>query len=288
MVNLFPHLSTTTKQELSGIVDRIKSVAQPEKIILFGSYAKGKNVQDQYNKGETTYEYVSDYDILVLYKETEKEYFEIEDQILRTYEYKAPLSLIILHIDVVNNQLAHGDYFFSEIINEGIVLFDAGTTELVTPKKLTDREKKEKVKANFQFYFDNGCEFLELAKTSLANSTASGKKPNLAAYLLHQATEAFYSMLLLVYSGYKPKAHNLDKFRKLIKQLAIEITEVFPIEEEDKNELYLFDLLKRSYIAGKYKREFEVSYNEVEELVVRLTKLKEVSYDLCKAKIVTL
>ena len=35
-------------------------------IILFGSYARGEWVEDIYTEGHITYEYISDFDILVL------------------------------------------------------------------------------------------------------------------------------------------------------------------------------------------------------------------------------
>lgn len=282
------HLPPENQQELSDIVSRIKSVAEPEKIILFGSYATGKNVNDQYTKEDTKYDYVSDYDILLLYKDTDLEYYEIEDKILQTYEYKAPLSLIILHVDAINNQLSVGDYFLEEILEKGVLLYDSGSTTFVIPQKLTSEEKVNKVKADFEFYFSNGAKFLRHATIELEDSEAEKGNPNLAAYFLHQATESFYSMMLLVYSGYKPKAHNLDKFRKLIKQLAVEITEVFPIIENDKYELYLFDLMKRAYISAKYKRSFVVSYQDVQDLIKRVTHLKNITQRLCIQRITNL
>lgn len=282
------HLPIRNQQELASIVDKIKTVAMPEKVILFGSYATGKNVNDKYVKDATTFNYVSDYDILVLYKQTDLEYFEIEDRILNTYEFEAPLNLIIQQIDAVNNRLSVGDYFLDEILVKGIILYDSGTTHFVEPKQLSADEKIEKVKAYFEFYLDNGNQFLELAIDGFKRVKASNKRANLIAYLLHQATESYYSMILLVYSGYKPKSHNLDKFRKLVKQLSTEITEVFPIVEKDKHELFLFDLLKRAYIGGKYKRDFEVTYQDVEDLIVRVSRLREVAEQLCKERIAAL
>lgn len=257
----------------------------PEKIILFGSYATGKNVNDRYVKDDTTFDYVSDYDILILYKNTELEYYEIEDKVLQTYEYKAPLNLIIQHIGAVNNKLSNGDYFFKEIISSGIILFDSGKTSFVTPKILSKEELKNKAEDDFSFFFTNGSKFLQHAIIDFEDSKARGEKPNLAAYFLHQATESFYSMLLLVYTGFKPKTHNLDKFRKLNKQMAVEITEVFPLTGNDRRDVFLFDLLKRAYIGGKYKRDFEVNYQDVDDLIKRVIKLKEVAEQLCRLKI---
>jgi len=259
----------------------------PEKIILFGSYATGKNVNDRYTEDATTFDYVSDYDILVLYYETELEYYEIEDKVLQTYKYKAPLNLIIQHIGAVNNKLSNGDYFFKEIIDSGILLFDSGNIDFVPPKTLSNEELRRKAKDDFEFFFSNGSKFLQHAIIDFENSKARSEKPNLSAYFLHQAAESFYSMLLLVYTGFKPKTHNLDKFRKLNKQMAVEITEIFPLHVQDKREVYLFELLKRAYIGGKYKRDFEVSYKDVDDLILRVEKLKEVTERLCNLKMNT-
>lgn len=288
MNNSLSHLPQANQKELSDIVERIKSVAIPEKIILFGSYATGKNVDDHYIKDNTIYDYVSDYDILVLYSKTELEYYEIEDKVLQTYEYKAPLNLIIQHIGSINNKLSSGDYFFKEIIGSGIYLYDSGNIDLVPPKILSKEELKSKAEGDFKFFFDNGSKFLQHAIIDFEDSKTNNEKPNLAAYFLHQAAESFYSMLLLVYTGFKPKTHNLDKFRKLNKQMAVEISEVFPMNVNNKREAYLFDLLKRAYIGGKYKRDFEVSYEDVKDLINHVSKLKEVTEQLCKVKINTL
>ena len=279
------HLPQENQRELSDIVERIKSVAMPEKIILFGSYASGKNVDEYYIKNNTIYDYVSDYDILVLYSKTDLEYYEIEDKVLQTYEYKAPLNLIIQHIGAVNNKLSSGDYFFKEIISRGICLYNSGNIDLVPPKILSKEELKSKAIGDFKFFFDNGSKFLQHAIIDFDDSKAKGEKPNLAAYFLHQAAESFYSMLLLVYTGFKPKTHNLDKFRKLNKQMAVEITEVFPLNAHNKREAYLFDLLKRAYIGGKYKRDFEVSYDDVKDLISQVSKLKKVTEQHCNVKI---
>jgi predicted nucleotidyltransferase len=40
----------------------------PEKVILFGSHATGRWVEHRDTEGGITYEYISDYDILVITK----------------------------------------------------------------------------------------------------------------------------------------------------------------------------------------------------------------------------
>jgi predicted nucleotidyltransferase len=49
----------------------IPRYAEIEMIILFGSYAKGKWVEDVYTEKGTTYEYKSDYDLLIILSKNE-------------------------------------------------------------------------------------------------------------------------------------------------------------------------------------------------------------------------
>lgn len=63
------HLPKYKREELKKITSIIKESADVEMIILFGSYARGTWVEDIYKEGHITYEYKSDYDILVVAKE---------------------------------------------------------------------------------------------------------------------------------------------------------------------------------------------------------------------------
>ncbi len=61
------HLPQRKRHELARIVSIIREAApQAEMIILFGSYARGQAVEDTYVEDGITYEYKSDFDILVI------------------------------------------------------------------------------------------------------------------------------------------------------------------------------------------------------------------------------
>ena len=57
-------------------VEIIKANAEVEKVILFGSFARGDWVSDRYREGHIIYEYQSDFDLLVVVKtvQIEKNY----------------------------------------------------------------------------------------------------------------------------------------------------------------------------------------------------------------------
>lgn len=69
MKNTLSHLPKHKQQELKEITSIITEKARVEMIILFGSYACGNWVEDTYTEGHITYEYKSDYDILVVVNE---------------------------------------------------------------------------------------------------------------------------------------------------------------------------------------------------------------------------
>jgi len=65
-MNQLSHLPQHKQDELAEIVGIICDITNPAKVILFGSHATGKWVEDEYIDKGTTYTYISDYDILVV------------------------------------------------------------------------------------------------------------------------------------------------------------------------------------------------------------------------------
>ncbi len=62
------HLPQHKQEQLKQVTDIIVKAVDPEKVILFGSHPTGRWVEHRYSEGGITYEYISDYDILVITK----------------------------------------------------------------------------------------------------------------------------------------------------------------------------------------------------------------------------
>lgn len=275
------HLPENKQQQIFQIVEIIKEVAVPEKIILFGSYAKGKQVEHRYiGRDGIQYEYISDYDILVVTKNNTIREYEVEDILTNRMSLSDPSVNVQVHeIDYINEGLEFGQYFFTDIVNEGILLFDTGNVEFATARELTGQEEKGIAQNYFDIWFPQGLEFLKIVEFSLSiNSLKPG------AFILHQATESLYYATLLVFTGYKPKTHNLWKLRKQAKKLSEELFLIFPVET-DKYEDHLFDLLKRGYIDARYKPEYFITKEELQALFERVNKMKDIVEKICKEKI---
>lgn len=278
------HLPETKRVQILQVAEAIEDLFHPQMIILFGSYAKGTYVEDRYTEEGTVYEYVSDYDFLVVMENEAIKDYLIRDKITNRFHFHTPINIISHTIDYVNQGLSFGQYFFTDIVNEGILLYNSANHEFVEPKRLSAAEEKEKAQNYFEIWFEIANEFLIDGANAYARR--SYKK---AAFELHQAAEGFFNTTLLVFTGYKPKTHNLDKLRNYIKGLSEELYMLFLNPRLNfENEHHLFDLLKRGYIDARYKQDYYISENEAEDLLIRLNHMKEIVETLCKLKIASL
>src|SRR5690349_13549123 len=109
------HLPPEKQQLLKNITASIVEKVGPEMVILFGSYATGKWVEDEYMEEGRLFEYKSDYDILVITKEGDRRHdYEVQE----IAEYRTGLrdivSVITHDITYINGKLSEGQYFFSD------------------------------------------------------------------------------------------------------------------------------------------------------------------------------
>jgi uncharacterized protein len=101
--------------KIDTIISIIVSLASPDQIILFGSYARGDNTRK------------SDIDLLIL-KKGLKNSLDIIDSIYRSFfDHKIGIPVDLLAIDYdryleINNEIG---YIYKTIKNEGKVIYDS-------------------------------------------------------------------------------------------------------------------------------------------------------------------
>ncbi|HEV7333139.1 MAG TPA: HEPN domain-containing protein [Flavisolibacter sp.] len=273
------HLPESKQQELKRVTQLIVETISPEKIILFGSYATDTWVEDRYTEGHITYEYISDYDLLVVTKAGERRKdHEITDQIKSRLRFRVPVNVITHDIEYVNRTLNEGQYFFIDIVKEGILLYDTGNIAFNEPKDLSPEERKEIAQRDFENWFSSAKEFLIDAKNAFERKSLKN-----SIFYLHQAAERIYNTVLLVFTGYKPKTHNLDKLRSLSKAYSSDLYLIFPCNT--KEEEYLFSLLQKGYIDARYNNDFNVSAEELAILIERVDGLLFAAEKICKQQL---
>jgi len=276
------NLPTQKQEELNKITQTIRNnCADIEKIILFGSYARGDYKEAKDLKEGRKSGHISDYDILVI---TSKKETALDSLLWKKItEFCKSLNLsasprIITHdIEALNIKLAEGQYFYSDIKKEGITLFDAGNFELAEERELMPKEKQRIAQEHFDEWFKSSERFYRYFEVAIDEDDF--KK---AAFFLHQASESAYKTVLLVFSNYNPNEHFLgflsdesEKYSDLLKNIFSKITE----EDEDR-----FRLLEYAYIGGRYDPEYRISKEDLEILAVDVKKLLQLTRKVCEEK----
>lgn len=278
------HLPKEKQEELEALV-RITLEQFPkwiEMIILFGSYARGDWVEEV-APDKFHYTYQSDFDILVVVSKKvlakrHRAWGHLEDRFHRSPSVRTPVTLLYEHIDYVNAQLFEGQYFFSDIKKEGILLYDSGNYQLAEARELTPEENKKIAQDYFEEWFGTAEGFFKMYHSAIKEN-----EYKIAAFLLHQAVERFYSTILLVFTQYRPKIHDIEKLGRQATGHEPELLNVFPrgTAEEER----LFELLRKAYVDARYKKNYSITREELEWLAERVKMLQELTEKVCKKKI---
>ena len=126
-----------------------------EMILLYGSYARGDFVvRDVVREWWTTRVFESDFDLFIITKNTTQEKniriaWELEKHIHANPDIKSNFSIIIEDIQHVNQMLEESRYFYLDIKNESIELYNSEACKLASPKHLEIQRKKEIQQADF-------------------------------------------------------------------------------------------------------------------------------------------
>jgi predicted nucleotidyltransferase len=100
------------RAEIQAMADRIAREFQPERIILFGSYARGTSSDD------------SDVDLLVV-ADCPAKPWKLATQIRRRVRPQFALDLLVRSPEELHWRLAQHDPFLSEVAEQGTVLYEA-------------------------------------------------------------------------------------------------------------------------------------------------------------------
>ncbi len=254
------------------------------KIILFGSYARGDWVEDPVGG------YVSDYDLLIVVNyeqltETLEYWAKADDHLLREYavgrHLSAPVNFVVHSMIDVNQRLRLGRYFFTDIVRDGIALYETPGHPFDRPRKLAPAEALAEAEGFYKEWFPKAESALKGARFYVGEN-----EPKDAAFLLHQATERLYHCVLLALTLYSPKSHKLNFLRSQAEQLDARLTEAWP--RGTRFEQRCFELLRRAYVDARYSPHYKITAQELAWLSERITALQGLVRTVCEERLATL
>ncbi len=282
------YLPSANQRDLHYIVESILTrIKQTEMIILFGSYARNDYVtyDEKYEFGKIQF-YVSDYDILVVTSGVSdgvaiKALGNIEDLYYdraKDPDRQPPVQFISEDMKKLNKYLKEGRYFYTQIKQEGVILYDSGKHKLARRRKLSFEEIKQQAEEYFNDKFQSANEFLENA-----NFNYSKEWYKKSSFMLHQACESYIYAIRLVFTLENPKQHNLSKLLNSVKKYSVEFINVFP--QDTPEEKRLFELVKAAYVNGRYDPDFVVTKEDIDLLVPKVELLRDITKRICEEKI---
>lgn len=254
------------------------------KIILFGSYARGDWVDEPENG------YLSDFDLLIVVNNAKMTniadyWWNSEDHILRDPAIGRTVNIIVHDLQEVNDALKRGEYFWTDIVRDGVSLYSVPGHPLATPQPMTAEDALTMAKRWMDSKRGEIDLWLENAETMLSKPTELLRRRN-AAFQIHQAVEAAYACFLLVHTFYFPRSHNIKFLRSLAEDVDTRLVEAW--SREQRADRRRFELLKRAYVEARYSDQYDASAEDLEWLTARARTLRDLVASLCQSRIAEL
>lgn len=274
------HLPEHKQEQLRRIVEIIREETDVEMIILFGSYAEGTWVEEP-GPDPHSYKYQSDFDIYILTEDRKVArkatlWSRIEGRLRR--EVRTPVQILTDSVGAFNSYVGDGRYLYTDIRTKGILLYDSERFKLVAPRELTGPERHRRAEEEFEYWFRSAQSFL----LNFQGAFDRADYPN-AAFELHQVVERLYAAVLLVFTNYKPKLHDIDKLGHLAAGQAPKLLPVFPQGTEEEQRL--FGLLRRAYVDARYEKGYSITKEELAWLAERVRMLQGITEEVCRKRI---
>ncbi|MBF7093442.1 HEPN domain-containing protein [Flavobacterium sp. ALJ2] len=279
------YLPQKKQRDLLRFVEQITArLPKTQMIILYGSYARNEYVDcDEKVEFGIPTSYRSDYDILVVTdgvadQRATRMLDAVDDMYYRDPDLQTPVEFIHENIKRLNEYIDTGRYFYTQIKEEGIVLYDSEKFTLAEQRPLRFDEIKQQAEEYFKDKYESANEFFEIALYSYEKELY--KK---ASFLLHQACENYFQTIRLVHTLTNPKQHNLSKLFSFTRKYSSDLPSVFP--NDTIEEKRLFELLKSAYIEARYNPKFIVTKEDIDALLPKVKRLLEITKQVSEAKI---
>lgn len=257
-----------------------------EKIVLYGSYARGGWVDEPH----TAKGYQSDFDLLIIVNDkrlTERVdyWLKLEDRLNRELAVarilKTPVNFIVHTLQEVNDGLAHGRYFFMDVRRDGIALHEIADDELHEPKPKTPEQAVTLAREYFEEWLPTANGRIKLARYAVEQGLLKH-----AAFEFHQAAEALYHCVLLVCTFYTPHVHNIGFLRTQAERLDRRLIDAWP--RETRQDRARFEKLKEAYVKARYSKHYRISADELAWLSQCIEGLGQAVHAICSERIARL
>lgn len=270
------HLPPEKRAELDKISHALQATGLASMIILYGSYARG----DWKNEPGIRSGKRSDFDILVLTRD-ERDHLDLEQKVHKMFEhFPTVVQILVETLSFANKQLREQQYFFTEIKQQGVILYADKDVRLASAENLPPERLKEIAFRDFKHWFGLAQGFLATSKFQYESGYLQ-----LCAFSLQQCVEHCYTVIEILHSRSNPHEHRLMVLRPGAKRYVPEVDTCFPCETEEGK--YLFHHLDAAYIAGRYPdvEQYNVTREQINYWETEAQKLMALTERICLLRI---
>ncbi len=281
LFNILNHLPDNKVKELETITQRIVETGMVSVILLYGSYARGDWKETIGGRSGKK----SDYDILVLTKD-ERDCQDLKNKLFRMFDnFATVVQPLVETLGFVNMHLRERQYFFTEIKQEGIILYAEDNVELAKPENLSATRLREIAELDFKQWFRKAQINYEDALGHIEKGSNDKVYFQTSAFDLQQCVENCYTSIEMAFSRNNPYEHRLNILRMNAKRYVPEIDNYFP-QNTDK-ERYLFFHLDAAYIGGRYidEQHYKVTKKQLYYWEKEAQNLLAITEKVCRQKI---
>lgn len=252
---------------LQELVVKLHQAVAIDKIFLLGVSAGQLPVNSIFRPFDHQEEPATGYFLLLLTRPGEQRSDDvIQDMLEQRNRFQIPVHLLVYPAKMFYQWLQQGQSFAITVIEKAPMLYNSGITQVpAAAHHLKDAAYIKQVE-QARLGFERSAAFLRGAQYFIRE-----QQYNLAAFLLHQATEHACLSFILLHTGLRTGTHNIDKLLRYSTMLDEALIKAFPRKYED--DIELFRLLQKAYIHSRYKEDYRISEGEIIILSGRVTKL---------------
>lgn len=250
-----------------AIVEGLVKDLSPIAIVCFGYSTSIVRQQSCFEEFSTAQHH---YDLLIINKE-ESRLKDHEIMYLVNNRFKNQATINVLsHSEVsVINALKGNHPFFSNVLHDGVMLYQAEESLLKSINLNTSTEERSPIPAReYTRAFELAEHLLQVASDAIGSGVH-----DVGVFLLHQCMEQMCIASVKAHLQYRPTTHSLRKLIDLVNCYIPQARSFFPCSTMDEQEL--FDFLKKAYSDVRYKTIYRVPAHIAFALLVRVEEFQK-------------
>lgn len=251
-----------------------KRLLQAEMIILYGGYSTGKFVEyDEHVEFCILTSFISYYDILVVTNRVPNNKAGNELNIIEGIYYKdtdnkTTVQFANYDIKSLKHQLEAGRYLYTQLKQEGSILYNSKKNKLSRRRKLNFIEIQQKALEYFGEKIESVQNKLIMAQFAFKNGLYKE-----AIFNLQQVSENIYFAISFAFILTSSKLYNLTKLSGSVKYHFEELATVFPGSTAEEKQLFPF--LKDTYVVAFNNYNFLVTKKDIDAISHKVELLRD-------------